>query len=225
MVVGQRDDAGAEPDMARARRRVGDEELRAGDDLEAAGMMLADPGLVVAQHVEMLEQLHVAFERLGRVLLDLVKGCEEDPELEEAVGNQRKRAGCSRHAILPPLAQSRARFFWRYCRENRPATSSCNNSPTIVTLGRRKAIEGAPPCIHRPNSSARCCARCSSSAASRSAPRPISAPARSTAWCTAISARRRSPSASARRWSATTGSSRPIAATATASPRAPTSTA
>ena len=68
--------------------------------------------------------------------------------------------------------------------------------------------------------SARCCARCSLSDASRSAPRRTSAPAPSTAWCTAISARKRSRSASARRSPARTGSSAPTAAMATASPRA-----
>ena len=52
--------------MAGALRRRGDEHLGAGDDLEAAGMVLADPRLVVVQSVEMLDQLHVAVDRERR---------------------------------------------------------------------------------------------------------------------------------------------------------------
>ena len=70
VVVGQRDDARAEPDVARALRGGRDEHLRAGDDLEAGRVVLADPGLVIVQLVEMDEQVHVALEREQRVLVE-----------------------------------------------------------------------------------------------------------------------------------------------------------
>ena len=37
------------------------------DDLEAARMVLADPGLVIVQLVEVDEQVHVALEREQRI--------------------------------------------------------------------------------------------------------------------------------------------------------------
>ena len=78
VVVGQRHDAGAEPDVPGALRRGGDEHLGAGDQLEPAGMMLADPGLVVIEPVEVLEQLHVPLHRQGRVLVVVMERREED---------------------------------------------------------------------------------------------------------------------------------------------------
>ena len=77
VVIGQRDDAGAEADVAGALRGGGDEHLRAGDDLEAARVVLADPGLVIVQPVEMDQQLHVALERQQRVLVEGMKGSKE----------------------------------------------------------------------------------------------------------------------------------------------------
>ncbi len=78
VMVRQRHDAGAEPDVAGALRRRGDEHLRASDQLEAAGMVLADPRLVIVQPVEMLEQLEVTLDRQGRVLVVVVKRREKD---------------------------------------------------------------------------------------------------------------------------------------------------
>ena len=49
VVIGQRDDAGAEPDALGALGRGGDEQFGRGDDLEAGRVMLADPGLVVSR--------------------------------------------------------------------------------------------------------------------------------------------------------------------------------
>src|SRR5260370_27860287 len=85
MMVGQRDDACAEADVARALGSGGQEHLRAGDDLEAAGVMLADPGLVIVQPVEMLDHLHVAVDRQGRVLAQRMEGREKDAGAEIAV--------------------------------------------------------------------------------------------------------------------------------------------
>ena len=82
VVVGQRDDAGAEADMAGPLGGGGDEQFRAGDDLEPAGMVLADPDLVVVEPVEMLDQFHIPVEAGGRVLVHRVKRSEEDSEAE-----------------------------------------------------------------------------------------------------------------------------------------------
>ena len=49
VVVGQAGDAGAEADVPGALGGGGDDQLGRGDDLPAGGVMLADPGLVVAQ--------------------------------------------------------------------------------------------------------------------------------------------------------------------------------
>ena len=55
VVVGQRGHARAEADVPGAPRRGGDEDLGRGDDLVAGGVVLAEPGLVEAQLVEMLD--------------------------------------------------------------------------------------------------------------------------------------------------------------------------
>jgi hypothetical protein len=60
MVVGQAGDAGAEADVLRPLRRRGDDQFRRCDGLPARRMMLADPGLVVAEPVEQLDHLDVA---------------------------------------------------------------------------------------------------------------------------------------------------------------------
>jgi hypothetical protein len=89
IVVGQRDDAGAEPDVARALGGGGDEHLRAGDDLEAAGMMLTDPRLMVVQPVEVLDQLHVALDSEGGVLVQRMEGRQENAGAQIAIGQSR----------------------------------------------------------------------------------------------------------------------------------------
>src|SRR5215469_12786844 len=47
--------------------------------------MLADPGLMVVQPVEMLDQLHVAVDREGRVLAQRMERRKEDPGAEITV--------------------------------------------------------------------------------------------------------------------------------------------
>ena len=83
---GQRRDAGAEADVLGALRGGGDEDLGRGDDLVAGRVVLAEPGLVEAEVVEVLDQLEVALERQRRVLADRVERGQEDPELQSAVG-------------------------------------------------------------------------------------------------------------------------------------------
>ena len=60
----------------------GDEQLRGGDDLVARRVVLADPGLVVAEAVEVLDELEVALDGQGGVLVRRVEGREEDAEAE-----------------------------------------------------------------------------------------------------------------------------------------------
>ena len=76
-MIRQRDDAGAEANVARALDCAGDEHLRAGDDLEAARVMLADPGLVIVEAVEMLDQLHVPLDRKRGVLAQRMEGARK----------------------------------------------------------------------------------------------------------------------------------------------------
>jgi len=71
--------------MAGALGGLGDEQFRAGDDLEAAGVMLADPGLVVIELVEMDEQLHVAVEAQQGVFAKRMKRGEKNSGLQVSV--------------------------------------------------------------------------------------------------------------------------------------------
>jgi hypothetical protein len=78
VVVGQRNDAGAEADVFGAFGGGGDEDLGAGDDLEAAGVVLADPGLLIVQRVQVLEQFHIPFQGQNGVFRQAVERREED---------------------------------------------------------------------------------------------------------------------------------------------------
>ena len=89
VVIWQRHDAGAEADVAGALRRRGDEHLRAGDQLEPAGMMLADPGLVIIEPVEMLQQLEIPLDRQGRVLVVIVERRHEDAAPQVRIAHSR----------------------------------------------------------------------------------------------------------------------------------------
>ena len=91
MVIRQGDHAGAELDVLGPLRRRRNEHLRAGDNLEPAGMMLADPGLGISQLIEIFEQPHIALHRLRRVFLQIVKRSEEDTVFHGVVWHQGKR--------------------------------------------------------------------------------------------------------------------------------------
>ena len=56
----------------------GDEDLGRGDDLEAGRVMLADPGLLVAEPVQVLDQFEVAVECFSRILVERMERGEED---------------------------------------------------------------------------------------------------------------------------------------------------
>jgi hypothetical protein len=85
VVIRQRVHAAAEANVLRARRGGRDEHLGRSDDLVAAGVVLADPRLVEAEPIEMLEQLEVALEREGRILPGWVKRCHEKAEAHDAI--------------------------------------------------------------------------------------------------------------------------------------------
>jgi len=87
VVVGQRDDTGAEPDVAGALGRCGDEHLRTGDQLEPARMVLADPRLVIVQPVEVLEQFEVALDRQGRVFVVIVERRQKNATAQIEIGH------------------------------------------------------------------------------------------------------------------------------------------
>jgi hypothetical protein len=60
VVIRQADHPGAELDVAGAVRRHGDEQFRGRNDLPPRAMVLADPGLVIAQGVQPLDEFQVA---------------------------------------------------------------------------------------------------------------------------------------------------------------------
>ena len=99
VVVGQRRHAGAQPDVLGALRRGGDEDLGRGDDLVAGRVVLAEPGLVEAERVEMLDQLQVALEGQRRVLAHRVERGQEDAELEVVGGVKGGHGMCACHLV------------------------------------------------------------------------------------------------------------------------------
>src|SRR5262249_49238823 len=86
VVVRQRCNAGPQPDVPRALGCRGDEHLRRADDFEAARMVLADPGFVVVQLVDVLQQFHVALQRERWVLRQIVKRRQKDAAAQVAHG-------------------------------------------------------------------------------------------------------------------------------------------
>jgi hypothetical protein len=79
VVVGQRDDPGAQPDMAGALGGGGDEQLGLAIDLIAARMVLADPRLGIAEFVEPLHQLEIALHAEQRILVVGMEGRQKYP--------------------------------------------------------------------------------------------------------------------------------------------------
>ena len=79
VMVGQRDDAGAEPDVLGALGNRGDEQLRRGDGLESCRVMLTNPGLVVTEPVEPFDELEVAMQHIVRILVQGVERRQENP--------------------------------------------------------------------------------------------------------------------------------------------------
>src|SRR5690242_485253 len=122
--------------MPGALRRRSDEHLRAGDQLEAARMVLADPRLVVIQPVEMLEQFEIALDRQGRVFVVVVERREKDAaaqiKIVHADSSGRKPAAADR----PPSG---------WCPQ---ANSPARRVPAImaaITLRRRQKCQNSAP--------------------------------------------------------------------------------
>ena len=86
VVVGQRRHAGAQADGSGALGGGGDEDLRGGDDLVSGRMVLAEPGLVEPERVQVLDQLQIALEGQRRVLAHRMERRQEDAEVQVAGG-------------------------------------------------------------------------------------------------------------------------------------------
>src|SRR5262249_49410871 len=91
VVVGQRNDAGAEADVSGALGGEGDEDLGRADDLEARRMGLAGPRLLKAKPTEPRYQLEVSLEALGRILLVRMERRQKDPVAEIGQRHERPR--------------------------------------------------------------------------------------------------------------------------------------
>src|SRR5439155_5614161 len=86
--------------MPGALRRSGDEHLRAGDQLEAARMMLADPGLVIIEPVEMLQELEIPLHRQGRVLVVVMERRHENAALQIKLAHADASGRNAHHSVI-----------------------------------------------------------------------------------------------------------------------------
>lgn len=82
VVVRQTDDTGAKAEVAGALGRGGHEHLGGGNGFPSGAVMLADPGFVVAEAVEPLEQFEIAFQSQGGILAKPVERIQEDTECQ-----------------------------------------------------------------------------------------------------------------------------------------------
>ena len=80
VVIADADHAGTKLDVASSLRRDRDEDLGRRDDLGSSRVVLADPRLVPAEAIQMLDQLEISLERQRRVLPRRMKWCHEDTE-------------------------------------------------------------------------------------------------------------------------------------------------
>ena len=87
MVIRQGGHSGAEANVLCSFRGRGNEHLGTRDDFEAARVVLSDPCLGVSKVIEVLEQLEVAAHCLGRILVEVMKRGEKDPEFHGAVSH------------------------------------------------------------------------------------------------------------------------------------------
>ena len=80
VVIAGTGDAGAEANVTCPLRSRGDEDLWRGDDLAAGGVVLSDPGLVVTEFVEMVDQFEIAVDQQRRAHPGRMEWCHEDAE-------------------------------------------------------------------------------------------------------------------------------------------------
>ncbi len=81
MVVGQTDNAGAQFNMTGTVGGHSHEQLRGGDGFPTGAVVLPNPGLIIAQVVQPLDQLQVPINGQSRVFSHPVEGTQEDAEL------------------------------------------------------------------------------------------------------------------------------------------------
>ena len=113
VVVGQRNDARAQPDALGALGRHRQEQLRRSDHLPAGGMVLTAPELIEAELVEMLGQPQIALKLQGRVFANRMMRGQERAETDTGHLELLPRG-----AVMPPSANlernamrwNRARF-------------------------------------------------------------------------------------------------------------------
>ena len=86
MVIGQRDDAGAQLDALRPLAHRGQEQFGRGNHFPSRRVMLADPEFVEAKLVEMHRQFDVAAHLEHRMLADRMVGRDECAELQSSHG-------------------------------------------------------------------------------------------------------------------------------------------
>ena len=86
VVVGEADHAGAEAEGAGALGGGSHKDFGGGDGFPAGAVVFADPGFVVAQVVEPLQEFQVAFQGEGGVFADAVEGGHKDAELHAGGG-------------------------------------------------------------------------------------------------------------------------------------------
>src|SRR5271166_4359014 len=103
--------------MFRALGRSRDEELGRGDDLVARGVVLPDPRLVIAELVKPLDELEIAPQCGGGILVDGMEGREKDPETQAR----------GRHRISCPWGDRRGRVngVQRFAKATVEAKTSC----------------------------------------------------------------------------------------------------
>ena len=80
MVVGQAHDPGAEANVLGALGEHGEQQLGRGDRLGSAGVMLADPRLVVAETIECLDERDISLVGEVRATEPRVERGDEDTE-------------------------------------------------------------------------------------------------------------------------------------------------
>src|SRR5262249_14390788 len=114
MVIGQRDHAGAELDALGAFAGCGQEHLRRSDHFPARGMVLAAPEFVIAEIVELVDEVEVAAELQHRMLADRMMRGEEGSELQ------------ARHGCFPVFI---VLIFGAYCRACTPSLSMLASAP------------------------------------------------------------------------------------------------
>ncbi len=113
-----------------------------GNQLEPARVMLADPRLVIIQPVEMLEQLEVALDRQGRVLIVIVERREKDAaaqiEIVHAVSSGGKLAAARSSGIAVAAASefpSPLRFLCIMAPTTAEEVTTCQNSAPVTMRG------------------------------------------------------------------------------------------